>query len=74
MYLSLIGRKIKTTSAIFKILTFLNQDFSNLKFDILLLIFRFIFVELFNFQIRFLNKEAVKVFQKKEICCEQFSL
>ena len=30
MYISLIERKLKTTSQIFKILTFLKRDFSNL--------------------------------------------
>ena len=34
MYLSLIKCKLKTTSLIFKIVTFLNHDFSNLNFDI----------------------------------------
>ena len=49
MYLYLIERKFKTTSLIFKLLTFLNQDFSSLNFDIILFIICFILALLFNF-------------------------
>ena len=49
MYLSLLERKLKTTSPIFKIIAVLNQDFSDLNFDILLFIFRFILAQLLNF-------------------------
>ena len=49
MYFSLIERKLRTTSLIFEILTFLNQDFSDLNFYELLFIFRFILAKLLNF-------------------------
>ena len=39
IYLSVTEYKLKTASLIFKILTFLNQDFSGLNFRILLFIF-----------------------------------
>ena len=48
MYLSLIEHELKTTSPIVKILTFLNQDFSDL-IDILRFIFRFSLAGLCNF-------------------------
>ena len=41
MCLSLIKGKIKTTPPIFKIVTFLNQDFYNLNFDVFFSIFLF---------------------------------
>ena len=44
-----IERKMKTTSMIFKILTFLNKDFSILNFDTLLFSFCFILADLFYF-------------------------
>ena len=49
MYFSSIEHKLKTTKPISKVLTFLNQDFSNLNFDTLLftffaLLLKFIFV------------------------------
>ena len=74
MYL-LIEHKIKTASPIFSILTFLSHDFSNLKFEILLFIVRFILFELpySAFKVNFFFK-LVKVFQKQVSCCEQFSL
>ena len=42
MCLSLIERKLRISSPIFKILAFLNKGFSNLNFDVLLFIIRFI--------------------------------
>ena len=41
LYLYFVKGKLLTTSQIFKILTFQNQDFPNLNFDILLFNFRF---------------------------------
>ena len=49
MYLSLVKHTIKTILSIFKILLFLNQDFSYLNFGILPFIFRFNLAELCNF-------------------------
>ena len=46
MYLSLIKHKLKAALLIFKALTSLNQNFYFSSFDILLFIFRFIFVQL----------------------------
>ena len=75
MYLSLIRRKHKTVSLIFKILTFPNHDFSNLNFETLLSIFPFILAELFDFKIRegfskgsILYGELRPVAREKEHC------
>ena len=53
MYLALVKRKMKTVSSLFRILLFLSQDFSKLKFDILPFIFRFNLAELHYLQIQF---------------------